>query len=53
MIYVTHDQLEAMTLADRLVVLRAGVIEQMGAPLEVYERTAIAFSWPDSWAVPR
>src|SRR6185369_13854260 len=35
-IYVTHDQLEAMTLADRLVVLNGGEIEQIGAPLEVY-----------------
>ena len=36
MIYVTHDQTEAMTLADRIVVLRDGVIEQIGAPLEIY-----------------
>jgi multiple sugar transport system ATP-binding protein len=36
MIYVTHDQVEAMTLADRIVVLRDGVIEQVGAPLELY-----------------
>ncbi len=36
MIYVTHDQLEAMTLADRIVVLRQGRIEQVGAPLELY-----------------
>ena len=35
MIYVTHDQVEAMTMADRIVVLRAGVIEQVGAPLEL------------------
>ena len=38
MIYVTHDQVEAMTMADRIVVLRAGVIEQVGAPLELYNR---------------
>lgn len=38
MIYVTHDQVEAMTMADRIVVLRAGVIEQTGSPLELYER---------------
>ncbi|MCJ8520823.1 alpha-glucoside transport system ATP-binding protein [Pseudorhizobium tarimense] len=38
MIYVTHDQVEAMTLADRIVVLSAGRIEQVGAPLELYER---------------
>jgi sn-glycerol 3-phosphate transport system ATP-binding protein len=42
-IYVTHDQLEAMTLADRLVVMNAGRIEQIGPPLEVYERPASAF----------
>jgi len=37
MIYVTHDQVEAMTLADRIVVLSAGVIEQVGTPMELYE----------------
>jgi lactose/L-arabinose transport system ATP-binding protein len=37
MIYVTHDQVEAMTLADRIVVLRDGVIEQQGAPTELYD----------------
>jgi multiple sugar transport system ATP-binding protein len=37
MIYVTHDQVEAMTLADRIVVLRDGRIEQVGAPLELYQ----------------
>jgi multiple sugar transport system ATP-binding protein len=37
MIYVTHDQVEAMTLADRIVVLSAGKIEQVGSPLELYE----------------
>jgi sn-glycerol 3-phosphate transport system ATP-binding protein len=42
-IYVTHDQLEAMTLADRLVVMNAGRIEQIGPPLEVYERPASTF----------
>jgi len=36
MIYVTHDQVEAMTMADKIVVLRLGVIEQVGAPLELY-----------------
>ncbi len=36
MIYVTHDQVEAMTMADKIVVLRAGVIEQAGAPLDLY-----------------
>ncbi|PKA40910.1 ABC transporter ATP-binding protein [Rhizobium sullae] len=43
MIYVTHDQVEAMTLADRIVVLSAGHIEQVGAPLELYERPANLF----------
>ena len=42
-IYVTHDQLEAMTLADMLVVMNAGRVEQVGAPLELYERPASAF----------
>ena len=37
MIYVTHDQTEAMTLADKIVVLRAGVVEQYGSPLELYD----------------
>ncbi len=36
MIYVTHDQVEAMTMADRIVVLNRGVIEQVGSPLELY-----------------
>src|SRR6218665_350041 len=36
MIYVTHDQVEAMTMADKIVVLQAGVIEQVGAPLDLY-----------------
>lgn len=38
MIYVTHDQIEAMTMADKIVVLRAGHIEQVGSPLELYHR---------------
>ncbi|MFT3963170.1 ABC transporter ATP-binding protein [Propionivibrio sp.] len=42
-IYVTHDQVEAMTLADRVVVLREGVIEQVGSPLELYDRPANQF----------
>ena len=37
MIYVTHDQVEAMTMANKIVVLRAGVIEQVGSPLELYD----------------
>ena len=42
-IYVTHDQVEAMTLADRVVVLRDGQIEQVGSPLELYDRPANQF----------
>ncbi|TIW51173.1 MAG: ATP-binding cassette domain-containing protein, partial [Mesorhizobium sp.] len=37
-VYVTHDQLEAMTLADRIVLLKDGVIEQVGSPAEIYRR---------------
>ncbi|MEP0941175.1 MAG: sn-glycerol-3-phosphate ABC transporter ATP-binding protein UgpC [Rhizobiaceae bacterium] len=43
MIYVTHDQVEAMTLADRIVVLSAGYLEQVGSPIELYERPANLF----------
>ena len=43
MIYVTHDQVEAMTMADKIVVLRAGNIEQVGSPLELYHRPRNAF----------
>ncbi|MGA1286924.1 MAG: ABC transporter ATP-binding protein [Rubrivivax sp.] len=43
MVYVTHDQVEAMTLADRIVVLRDGRIEQTGSPRELYERPANTF----------
>src|SRR5271154_5936570 len=43
MIYVTHDQVEAMTLADRIVLLRDGVIEQQGAPLDLFEKPATLF----------
>ncbi|AZM94389.1 MULTISPECIES: sn-glycerol-3-phosphate import ATP-binding protein UgpC [Halomonadaceae] len=42
-LYVTHDQLEAMTLGDRLVVLNAGQIEQVGTPMEIYARPATMF----------
>jgi multiple sugar transport system ATP-binding protein len=42
-IYVTHDQVEAMTMADKIVVLNAGKIEQYGTPLELYERPANLF----------
>jgi len=44
MIYVTHDQVEAMTLADRLVILDQGRIAQVGTPLEVYDRPANVFT---------
>jgi multiple sugar transport system ATP-binding protein len=43
MIYVTHDQVEAMTLADRIVILNRGKIEQQGSPLELYEKPANRF----------
>jgi multiple sugar transport system ATP-binding protein len=43
MIYVTHDQIEAMTLADRIVVLNAGLVQQVGTPLELYHRPANIF----------
>jgi len=43
MIYVTHDQMEAMTMGDRIVVMRAGVIEQIGTPLEIYDTPANSF----------
>jgi len=49
MVYVTHDQVEAMTMADKIVVLNAGRIEQVGSPLDLYalRRTC---SWPASSA---
>ena len=43
MIYVTHDQVEAMTLADRIVVLQAGKVEQVGTPMELYEKPGNIF----------
>lgn len=43
MIYVTHDQVEAMTLADRIVVMRNGLIQQVGSPAEIYESPANRF----------
>lgn len=42
-IYVTHDQIEAMTLADRVVVMKSGMIQQVGAPTEIYDRPANTF----------
>ncbi len=42
-IFVTHDQVEAMTLADRIVVMRAGRVEQIGTPMEIYDRPATEF----------
>ena len=42
-VYVTHDQIEAMTMADKIVILRDGIIEQMGTPLEVYDHPANLF----------
>jgi multiple sugar transport system ATP-binding protein len=42
-IYVTHDQIEAMTLADRVVIMRAGIVQQVGTPVEIYDTPANAF----------
>jgi len=42
-VYVTHDQIEAMTMADKIVVMHDGVVEQIGAPLELYDRPANLF----------
>jgi multiple sugar transport system ATP-binding protein len=42
-VYVTHDQVEAMTMADRIVVMNAGVVEQVGSPLDLYDRPANLF----------
>jgi len=42
-LFVTHDQIEAMTLADRIVVMNKGVIEQVGAPVEIYQRPATTY----------
>jgi ABC-type sugar transport system ATPase subunit len=54
MIYVTHDQTEALALADRVAVLHHGRLQQIGAPAEVYEKPANAFvaaflGWPGMW----
>lgn len=43
MVYVTHDQVEAMTLGDRIVVMKDGVVQQVGTPLELYDRPANVF----------
>ena len=42
-VYVTHDQIEAMTMAEKIVVLREGLVEQIGSPLELYDRPANIF----------
>jgi multiple sugar transport system ATP-binding protein len=42
-VYVTHDQIEAMTMADKIVVMQGGRIEQVGAPLDLYDRPANTF----------
>lgn len=42
-IYVTHDQVEAMTLADRVVIMKQGVVQQVGTPVEIYDRPANTF----------
>jgi multiple sugar transport system ATP-binding protein len=43
MVYVTHDQVEAMTLGDRIAVMKSGILQQVGAPLELYDRPANLF----------
>ncbi len=43
MVYVTHDQVEAMTMADRIVVMNGGIVEQVGAPLDLYDQPANLF----------
>ena len=42
-VYVTHDQVEAMTLADRIIIMKDGIIEQIGSPLELFETPATKF----------
>ena len=42
-IYVTHDQIEAMTLADRVVVMKQGIVQQVGSPTDIYDRPANSF----------
>jgi multiple sugar transport system ATP-binding protein len=42
-VYVTHDQIEAMTMADKIVVMRDGMVEQIGSPLDLYDRPANMF----------
>ena len=43
-LYVTHDQVEAMTMADRMIVMNAGIAEQIGTPLDVYEKPQTLFT---------
>jgi multiple sugar transport system ATP-binding protein len=43
-VYVTHDQIEAMTMADRIVVMHDGIVEQIGTPLELFDRPATCSS---------
>jgi len=57
-VYVTHDQIEAMTMADKIVVMQSGRVEQTGSPLELYDYPACTItrrtaSWPGSSARPR
>jgi multiple sugar transport system ATP-binding protein len=52
-VYVTHDQIEAMTMADRIVVMQLGRVEQTGAPLEPLRPARTTCSWPASSAARR
>ena len=42
-IYVTHDQVEALTMADRIVIMKAGVVQQVGKPMELYDQPVNKF----------
>jgi multiple sugar transport system ATP-binding protein len=53
MIYVTHDQVEAMTMADKIAVLRLGELEQFGRPLDLYNAPEKTSSWRASSAARR
>ena len=52
MVFVTHDQIEAMTMGDRIGIMREGQLEQIGTPTEVYNRPKTPFSSPVSLAHP-
>ena len=49
MVYVTHDQIEAMTLATKIVVMKGGIIQQIGSPHEIYTPPREYILWQISW----